>query len=269
MSFLMVLCINNVGFALAKQAEEEIKPVWIYLQDQVLPSGHNPNGTKVVYGMDIDSIKFHKSKENRGNFGFWLAEIIKAQNEIVLTWVQIAKDKSYYKEKERKTFYLDGTLKSAEGLDVKRRIPMNGSEPFYYAPDIYKEQAKASVSNMEMPELPDGFNKMMLKAKKAGFEDWLCFLDDRTTGVDKDDSKKLVLVTYAYNPNDRVYYKGKVYCQRTGPTSYERVGGELELCTYEEKLLSKKETREAYFVSDQVAEQAVRDKYMFYREEKK
>ena len=269
MSFLMVLCINNVGFALAKQAKEEIKPVWIYLQDQVLPSGHNPNGTKVVYGMDIASIRFHKSKENRGDFGFWLAEIIKAQNEIVLTWVQIAKDKSYYKEKERKTFYLDGTLKSAEGLDVKRRIPMNGSEPFYYAPDIYKEQAKASVSNMEMPELPDGFNKMMLKAKKAGFEDWLCFLDDRTTGVDEDDSKKLVLVTYAYNPNDRVYYKGKVYCQRTGPTSYERVGGELELCTYEEKLLSKKETREAYFVSDQVAEQAVRGKYMFYREEKK
>ena len=95
MSFLMVLCINNVGFALAKQAEEEIKPVWIYLQDQVLPSGHNPNGTKVVYGMDIASIRFHKSKENRGDFGFWLAEIIKAQNEIVLTWVQIAKDKNF------------------------------------------------------------------------------------------------------------------------------------------------------------------------------
>ena len=184
----MVLCINNIGFALAKKAEEEIKPVWMHLQDQVLPSGHNPSGTKVIYGMDVASIRFHKSKANRGDFGFWLAEIVKAQNEIVLTWVQIAKDKSYYKEK-----------------------------------------AKATVSDMEMPELPDGFNKMLLKDNKVGFEDWLCFLDNRASGVDADESNKLVLVTYAYNPDDRVYYKGKVYCQRTGPTSYEKVGGEFEL----------------------------------------
>ncbi|MDY2636586.1 MAG: hypothetical protein SOV56_01440 [Phascolarctobacterium sp.] len=269
MSFLMVLCINNIGFALAKKAEEEIKPVWMHLQDQVLPSGHNPSGTKVIYGMDVASIRFHKSKANRGDFGFWLAEIVKAQNEIVLTWVQIAKDKSYYKEKERKVFYLDGTLKSAEELDVQRRIPMNGSEPFYYAPDVYKEKAKATVSDMEMPELPDGFNKMLLKDNKVGFEDWLCFLDNRASGVDADESNKLVLVTYAYNPDDRVYYKGKVYCQRTGPTSYEKVGGEFELCTYEDKLLSRKETQQACFVSDKDAESAVRDKYMFYREEKK
>lgn len=269
MCLLVALCMNSICFAAGKKAEDEIKPVWIHLQDQVLPSGHNPNGTKVVYGMDVASIKIHKSKANRGDFGFWLAKIIKAQNEIVLTYVQIAKDKSYYKEKERKVFYLDGTLKSAEMLNISIRKPMNGKEPFYYAPEIHKEKGKANVSDMDMPELPDGFNKMLLKSGKPGFEDWLCFLDNRATGVDENDSKKLTMVTYAYNTNNRVYYKGKVYCERTGPTSYEQIGGNSELYTFEGKLLSKRETRQAYFVSAQVAEHAIRDKYMFYREEKK
>ena len=267
MCFLVMVGMNTVAFADDKTSDEIIDPVWIHLEDETEPSNHNPNGTLVVYGMDAASAKEHSSNKDTG---FWLAKITKAKNEIELTYIRIAKDKRYYKAVQRMVFYLDGTFKSAENFKGAVEQPMSGNEVFYSAPEVYKNYKAnpTGSSNMDMPELPMGFNRMKLMNPKNGFEKWLCLLDNRSTGVDSNNRNKLTLVTYAYNVADRVYYKGITYVDRTGDTSYNITGGNSYLYTFEDKLLSEKNTKKGYLISEQDADKTVRHKFMFYKAER-
>ncbi len=257
--FTIVLCVSSVSFAADSNDKEigaTIDPVWIHLQNKTIPSNHNPEGTLVVYGMDKASAKIHSSNKD---FGFWLAKITKAKNEIELTYIRIAKNKSYFKEVARQVYYLDGTFKSAENLKGIQK-PLSKTEVFYREPEIFKDET-ITVSDTEVPQLPEGFNRLELKNPKSGLENWICFADDRQTGVDKKDSKKLTLVTFAYNTDDRVYYKAETYCERTGEDSYIITGGKLYLFTFEDKLLSEKNDKNSCLISDPLADAIVRYKY--------
>ena len=260
---LMMLCVSNAVFAAGsgdKIVDATINPVWIHLRDQKVPSNHNPNGTLVSYGMDKASAKIHSSNKD---FGFWLAKITKAKNEIELTYIRIAKNKSYYKEVTRQVYYLDGTFKSAENMSGSPK-PLSSAEAFYNAPEVFKDET-VTVSNMNVPQLPEGFNRLELKTARHGYENWNCFVDDRSTGRDSKESKILTLVTYAFNPADRVYVKGVTYCERTDSNSYAITGGDSYLYTYEDKLLSERSGKKSYFISDQEADSIVRYKYEMHK----
>lgn len=282
-TFVMAFCTNAFVFAYYGREEDNkvqqtlIKPVWIHLSDQVEPSNHNPAGTKVVYGMDVASSKTHSS--GKKDFGFWLAKITKAKNEIELTYVRMAKDKTRYREVQKQIYYLDGTLKDVKFLQSANKDrdwkDLDDGTAFYYAPEITKEIAKQVDENripestMEVPKLPDGFNKIQLHNGRPGFENWICLLDDRSTGIDSKDARKLTMVTYAYNVADRVYLKGVTHVERTGPTSYTITDGNSYLYTFENKLLHERNGKRSYFISDQAADSIVDYKFMFYKERKK
>lgn len=268
--FLVCLCafclINVCVFAGEKKAEEEIIPVWVNLGSEVLPSDHNPNGMEVLYSFDIASSKIHSSNKD---FGFWVARQTKAKNEVDLTYTRISKDQTSYCETQKLVFFLDGTFKDAKILDKNIKYPLTEDVVFRNVPEMMKN--KNSIGNysvMPMPEFPVNANKLIIKHGKPGFENWLCFLDDRSTGLDSKDSKKLTLITYAYNVADRIYYKGVTYCERTGPTTYIKKGGSSHVYTFEDKLLYENMSKPGCCITDKAADSTVSFYYMFYRTNK-
>ena len=240
-AFVIALCANTFTFAYygreekGKEQQNVIEPVWIHLSDQKESSNHNPDGTTVVYGMDVASSKTHSSNKD---FGFWLVKMTKAKNEIELTYVRIAKDKTRYREVQKQVYYFDGTLKDAKILVV-------------------------------VPKLPEGFNKMKIYSGRSGFENWICLLDDRSTGLDPKDAKKLSMITYAYNIADRIYLKGITHVERTGPTSYTITGGNAYLYTFENKLLDERNGKRSCFIADKEANSAIDHIFEFYKERRK
>ena len=209
----------------------------------------------MIYGIDRASAKIHSSNKD---LGFWLAKVIKAKNEVELTYIRLSKDKKTYtknKNHVQRIYYLDdGSLKSV--VKKKESVhPVTGNEKFLNAEVIVKDTSR-TVSDMEMPALPAGFNKMEPKSGKVaaggkkGFEGYQCFTDEWVSSTDPRDAKLLTVVTYAYNTPDRINYKGETYCERTGANSYKVTGGKLSLYTYEDKLLAQKATNQSYVISE-------------------
>lgn len=258
MSFLMMFIVQTSALAANQEnfeGKKPIEPVWIHIGEEKVASSHNPDGDLVIYGIDKASAKIHSSNKD---LGFWLAKVTRAKNEVELTYIRLSKDKKTYTKNKRQVqriYYLDdGSLKSViEAVESKH--PVTGNEMFLNAEAIFKDTSLV-VSNMDMPSLPAGFNKMEPKKGKAGtdgrkgFEGYRCFTDEWTSGTDPRDAKMLTVVTYAYNTPDRIYYKGETYCERTGSNSYKVTGGKLSLYTYEDKLLAQKDTNHSYVISE-------------------
>lgn len=269
--YAVLLCLtmlalsSTIAFAGDKNNQDDIMPEWVYLGTERVPSIYNPNGTEVVYGFDRASARVGKSK---GEFVFLLAKKTKAKNEIELINVRMSKDRKSYRELQTIGFYLDGGFKFAEGLNGKLSKSMTPETVFYNAFDIWKAGANARVELMDMPQMMEGFNQFMLKSGKPRFEKWYCFLDDRSTGLDKDDSKLLSVVTYAFNPEERIYSKEISHCERTGDTEYRVVDGNAKLYTYENKLLMEKNSISASSVAPQDLDETASYYYMFYRYQK-
>ena len=269
MSFLVIVFGQMSVFAGSQEnfgGKKAIDPIWIYIGEERVESSHNPEGDLVIYGIDRASAKIHSSNKD---LGFWLAKVTKAKNEVELTYIRLSKDKKAYtknKNQVQRIYYLDdGSLKSVvkEGESVH---PVTGNEKFLNAEAIVKDTSR-TVSDMEMPALPAGFNKMEPKNGKAaadgrkGFEGYRCFTDEWVSSTDPRDAKLLTVVTYAYNTPDRIYYKGETYCERTGANSYKVTGGKLSLYTYEDKLLAQKTTNQSYVISESEFNSFVR--YMY------
>lgn len=269
MSFLVIVFGQTSVFAGSQEnfgGKKAIDPIWIYIGEERVESSHNPEGDLVIYGIDRASAKIHSSNKD---LGFWLAKVTKAKNEVELTYIRLSKDKKAYtknKNQVQRIYYLDdGSLKSIvkEGESVH---PVTGNEKFLNAEAIVKDTSR-TVSDMEMPALPAGFNKMEPKNGKAaadgrkGFEGYRCFTDEWVSSTDPRDAKLLTVVTYAYNTPDRIYYKGETYCERTGANSYKVTGGKLSLYTYEDKLLEQKTTNQSYVISESEFNSFVR--YMY------
>ena len=281
-AFVIALCANTFTFAYygreekGKEQQNVIEPVWIHLSDQKESSNHNPDGTTVVYGMDVASSKTHSSNKD---FGFWLVKMTKAKNEIELTYVRIAKDKTRYREVQKQVYYFDGTLKDAKILESQNKNndwkPLDDKMAFYFAPEVTKKIANGVDENikpkstMVVPKLPEGFNKMKIYSGRSGFENWICLLDDRSTGLDPKDAKKLSMITYAYNIADRIYLKGITHVERTGPTSYTITGGNAYLYTFENKLLDERNGKRSCFIADKEANSAIDHIFEFYKERRK
>ena len=269
MSFLVIVFGQTSVFAGSQEnfgGKKAIDPIWIYIGEKRVNSNHNPEGDLVIYGIDRASAKIHSSNKD---LGFWLAKVTKAKNEVELTYIRLSKDKKAYtknKNQVQRIYYLDdGSLKSIvkEGESVH---PVTGNEKFLNVEAIVKDTSR-TVSDMEMPALPAGFNKMEPKNGKAaadgrkGFEGYRCFTDEWVSSTDPRDAKLLTVVTYAYNTPDRIYYKGETYCERTGANSYKVTGGKLSLYTYEDKLLEQKTTNQSYVISESEFNSFVR--YMY------
>ena len=269
MSFLVIVFGQTSVFAGSQEnfgGKKAIDPIWIYIGEERVESSHNPEGDLVIYGIDRASAKIHSSNKD---LGFWLAKVTKAKNEVELTYIRLSKDKKAYtknKNQVQRIYYLDdGSLKSIvkEGESVH---PVTGNEKFLNAEAIVKDTSR-TVSDMEMPALPAGFNKMEPKNGKAaadgrkGFEGYRCFTDEWVSSTDPRDAKLLTVVTYAYNTPDRIYYKGETYCERTAENSYKVTGGKLSLYTYEDKLLEQKTTNQSYVISESEFNSFVR--YMY------
>lgn len=265
MCLLMLALSGTIAFADDKNSKEDILPEWVYLGTERIPSIYNPNGTEVVYGFDRASARVGKSK---GEFVFLLAKKTKAQNEIELINVRISKDRKSYRELQTIGFYLDGGFKFAEKLggDVSKSLTPN--TVFYNAFDIWKAGSDAKVEMMDMPKLMDGFNQFELKSGKPHFENWYCFLDDRSSGLDKSNSNLLSVVTYAFNPEERIYSKEISICERTGDTEYRVVKGNGKLYTYEDKLLMERNSLSASSVTPKELDDTASYYYMFYRHKK-
>ena len=269
MSFLVIFFGQTSVFAGSQEnfgGKKAIDPIWIHIGEERVESSHNPGGDLVIYGIDRASAKIHSSNKD---LGFWLAKVTKAKNEVELTYIRLSKDKKTYTKNKRQVkriYYLDdGSLKSVvkEGESVH---PVTGNEKFLKAEAIVKNNS-LTVSDMDMPSLPAGFNKMEPKNGKAaangkkGFEGYRCFTDEWVSGTDPRDANRLIVVTYAYNTPDRIYYKGETYCERTGENSYKVTGGKLSLYTYEDKLLEQKTTNQSYVISESEFNSFVR--YMY------
>ena len=284
MTFVIALCFNSFVFAAAgvndsqagsavvpmwlpdkeaavdqdKVIGRSIAPVWVSLGNRTVPSNHNPEGMLVEYGMDVASAKIHSSNKDRG---FWLLKRTKARNEIELTYMRIAKDKSYYREVQKHIFFLDGTYKSAGRVDSKVNHPLKSSDIFYNAPEIMKDKT-ITKSNMDVPKLPDGFNRILPKKPRSlDLEKYNCFLDDRLTGLRYKGDKNYQMVTYAYNPADRVYYIGVAHVDRTGEREFNYTDGKIYLLTYENKILAEQDMKRAYLISDEEADKNARYKF--------
>ena len=265
MCLMMLALSSTIAFANDKNSQEDILPEWVYLGTERVPSIYNPNGTEVVYGFDRASARVGKSK---GEFVFLLAKKTKAQNEIELVNVRISKDRKSYRELQSMGFYLDGGFKFAEKLNGNTSKLLTPETVFYNAFDIWKAGENAKVELMDMPKLMDGFNQFKLKSGKPGFEKWYCFIDDRSTGLDKSDSKLLSVVTYAFNPEERIYSQEITLCERTGDTEYRVVEGNGKLYTYENKLLIEKKSLSASSVAPKDLDDTASYYYMFYRHQK-
>lgn len=245
-SFLLVIASSTSVFAVedAKIAHSEVLPEWVYLGNENIPSMHNPNGIDVVYGFDKASIRTRKSKKHDGDLQCMVVRIVKAKNEIELVKTSIAKNNASYTEAQKVVFFLDGTLKYAEKLDDNLRQPLADDSPLRYVRQVCESGSKLETDSLTMPRLPEGANHYQVKTPKKGFEDWTCILDDGATGLDKNDTAKLSVVTYAFNTDERIYYKGISYCERAdAPKYYNSLGGISQRFTYEGKLLPEEEMR--------------------------
>lgn len=268
--YCVCFCLMGVTGAFAanddKTSKREVLPVWEYLGTETVPSDYNPAGMEVEYSFDKSSVRVGKSVPS---YCFWLAKMTKSLNEIEMTYIRMLKDKSKYYEEQRIVYYLDGTIKKAEAVDPGRQRPLavSSNSVFYDVPEILANK-KTLPGNVTMPVFPMNANKLEIKPGRDRYASWLCFLDDQNTGLDAKDNKKLTIVSYAYNPDERVYTRGESYCVRTGPKSYEVTGGVAELYTYEDKLLAEQRTRKAFFISNAEADAIAAYYYMFYKADK-
>lgn len=265
--FLLLILSNALAFASDKEAQKIIIPEWVYLGVEIVPSIHNPNGNEVIYGFDKASARVGKSN---GDFEFILVKQTRSKNEIELRKIRLAKNKTYYRELQCIGLYLDGSIKFAKRLDGGVHKPIEGiAEKFATAFAIWKNSAETGQQIIEMPELLDGLNKFEIVTGKQGFENWACFIDGRQTGLDKADDKLLNIVSYAFNPDERLYSKEVTTCARTGPTSYNVVSGAGSLYTYEDKLLREDKQRNVTSVDAKVLDREARFYYKFYQYERK
>lgn len=266
-AFLLLALSSTLAFAGDKDAQEVIVPEWVYLGTETIPSIHNPNGNEVIYGFDKASARVGKS---HGEFKFTLVKQIRAKNEIELRTIWLAKDKTNYKEIQRIVLYLDGSMKFAESLNGNERKPIEGiAKKFATAYAIWKNEVKAEPRIIEMPKLLDGLNKFEIVHGKQGFENWVCFVDGRQSGLDKADDKLLSIVTYAFNPDERLYSKEITTCKRTSDTSYNVVAGDGRLYTYEDKLLREEQRRTASSVNEETLHGTASYYYKFYQHKSK
>lgn len=258
--FLAAICLcvvasyNSISFASDKDAGKEIMPVWEKLGEVVVPSDYNPAGMKVEYGFDKATLKRHSSNND---YGFWVAKITKAKNEIELVYTRISKDKATYREVQSFLFYLDGTFKDAKMINGPK-LPLKSTDLIYKAPELAARKETAGLTNMNLPMFPANANTLELKPERNELKNWICFIDDRSSGLDKSDHKKFTLVTYAYNSEERIYCKGIANCIRTDEKSYKLVGGSSQVFTYEDKLLSEETGRAVWYISTPEAESAIR-----------
>ncbi len=266
-TFILFALSSTLAFASDKGAQETIAPEWVYLGTETVPSIYNPNGNEVIYGFDKASARVGKSN---GDFEFILVKQNRSKNEIELRKIRLAKNKTYYREIQCIGLYLDGSIKFAKSLDGSVHKPIDGiAEKFATAFSIWKNDTKIGQQTIEMPELLDGLNKFAIVKGKQGFENWVCFVDGRQTGLDKADDKKLSIVTYAFNPDERLYSREITTCERTGPTSYNVVNGDGKLYTYEDKLLRENKLRTASSADERVLDMEARFYYKFYQYERK
>lgn len=265
LSSLLIL-LSSVAYAGKSKYshDDDLVPIWERLGAVTEVSAHNPNGMEVVYALDKASIKKHK--DNAG-YSFRVAKMTKALNELVITYIRVAKGNQAYNELQSLAFYIDdGSFKCIKVKEANS-MPYNDKVIFYRAEEKANDVNGSKVSNVAIPELPINATKFELREAKAGFETWSSFIDMQRTGVDINEKTKFTLVTYAFNPSDRLYRKGITIYRRTGPTSYVVESGSDQLFTYEDKLLEEN-SKPACYISDAAAHNEVRYYFMFYKHEK-